>query len=354
MDSIEPVALGLSRSMSLRKHMSAKEDGAAERRHDAFFVCSLCKKVLMEPMECNKCDTPFCADCLETWKKDHDRCPGKDSCANPEYIPMHRFVKNLLAEHRFFCPMEGCEFHKAKQMEAIRQADGRVNFANLGMSFHEAVKHQQQCEYRMRPCPRGCGERMLGKDLAAHLPNCLNLQEKCEKCGAVLFPNRDKRDGIVHDCFDALVQATLETEKQLKEVKYQNGLDYDVVNPKCPKGKSLVVHRGLVLSYVATHGSGSTPRCDKCKCADLNHHEFFYRCSEWSTCGCCYDLCRMCALITCDPPVLAEKQKFVWYDKAELTRHSPNFEGWSCDRHKLPGGKSCESGLTESRYSRYV
>lgn len=206
----------------------------------------------------------------------------------------------------------------------------------------------------MRPCPRGCGERMLGKDIEAHLPNCLNLQEKCKDCGAVLFPNRDKRDGVVHNCFDALVQATLETEKQLKAVKMEHGVDYDVVNSKCPKGKNLVIHRGLVLSYIASGGSSATPRCDKCRCTELNHHDFFYRCSEWSTCGCQYDLCRMCALQISQPPVLAETQKFEWYDKAALTRHPADFSGWTCDRHKLPGAKRCESGLTQSTYSRYV
>ena len=183
---------------------------------------------------------------------------------------------------------------------------GNIDFSNLGMSYSEASKHQLQCEFRMRPCPRGCGERMLGKDIDAHLPFCLNLQTKCPDCSAILFPNRDKRDGIVHDCFDALVNATLETEKMLKNVKYQNGLDYEVVNSKCSKGKKLVVHRGLVLSYIHSGGAGCHPQCDKCGAKDLNHHEFFYRCSEWSTCGCKFDLCRMCALTTSDPPVLSD------------------------------------------------
>merc|ERR1711957_248232 len=115
MSNIEPVALGLSRSMSLRKHMSTKEQedgGEEDTAHDKFFICGICKKVLLEPVECNKCDTPFCADCVETWKKDNSTCPAKERCSDCSYIPMHRFVKNLLAEHRFFCPVENCEFHK--------------------------------------------------------------------------------------------------------------------------------------------------------------------------------------------------------------------------------------------------
>jgi len=73
MNNIEPVAMGLSRSMSLRKHMSTKEqDAGNDGSHDMFFICSICKKVLLEPMECNKCDTPFCGDCVEKWKKDNN------------------------------------------------------------------------------------------------------------------------------------------------------------------------------------------------------------------------------------------------------------------------------------------
>jgi hypothetical protein len=142
MDNVEPVALGLSRSMSLRKHMSAKEEGSPEKRHDAFFVCSICSKVLNDPMECNKCDTPFCGDCIETWKQSNDRCPGKDSCVSPEYIPMHRFVKNLLGEHRFFCPMESCQFNKKVQLDQLKMGVGNIDFSNLGMSYSEASKHQ--------------------------------------------------------------------------------------------------------------------------------------------------------------------------------------------------------------------
>jgi len=140
MANIEPVAMGLSRSMSLRKHMSTKEqDPGSDSKHDMFFICGICKKVLLEPMECNKCDTPFCADCVEKWKKDNSQCPGKEKCSSSEYIPMHRFVKNLLGEHRFFCPVESCEYHKLQQVNTVKQTNERVNFVNLGMSYHEAL-----------------------------------------------------------------------------------------------------------------------------------------------------------------------------------------------------------------------
>ena len=30
-----------------------------------YFTCNLCLKVLKEPKECNKCQTAFCAECIE-------------------------------------------------------------------------------------------------------------------------------------------------------------------------------------------------------------------------------------------------------------------------------------------------
>ena len=92
-------------------------------------------------------------------------------------------------------------------------------------------------------------------------------------------------------------------------MKWSLGVDYETINNKCSKGKPLKVHRGLVLEYIHDN-NGTTPKCDECKKNDLHLQDFFYRCSEWSTCQCKYDLCRHCALINCDPPFLNTKMKF--------------------------------------------
>jgi len=144
----------------------------------------------------------------------------------------------------------------------------------------------------------------------------------------------------------------------LNTLKFDNGLNYDVMNNRCPRGKSLVVHRGLVLSYL-TESRDKRPKCDKCGHTELNMQDFFYRCSEWSTCGCKYDLCRMCACLSCDPPVLEEKQKFDFH-KCEMTRHQPGWSsGWSCDhanKNTFPAGKGerCESGMTNSNHCKFI
>jgi len=41
-----------------------KELKDAQEDENSFFMCLICFKVLLDPMECTKCDTPFCSDCI--------------------------------------------------------------------------------------------------------------------------------------------------------------------------------------------------------------------------------------------------------------------------------------------------
>jgi len=107
LDPQTPGALNMSRTLSLNKKLAD-----AKKESDHHFICTICFKVLYEPVECTKCQTAFCEDCIEGWKKNNRDCPVR--CDSVEYRAMHRFVKNILYEHRFFCPMEGCDYHKVK------------------------------------------------------------------------------------------------------------------------------------------------------------------------------------------------------------------------------------------------
>lgn len=73
-------------------HKQLKE---AQEDENSFFMCLICFKVLLDPMECTKCDTAFCNDCITQWKKSQsDRCPI--NCSDPEYKKMNRFISKIL------------------------------------------------------------------------------------------------------------------------------------------------------------------------------------------------------------------------------------------------------------------
>ena len=89
-------------------------------------------------------------------------------------------------------------------------------------------------------------------------------------------------------------------------------MNYDIMNNKCGNFHQLKMHVGFVRSY------NGLPLCDVCKQKDLHEHELFYRCEE-----CRYDLCRMCALNSCNPPLLATRIKTSEH-ACVMEKHEPN------------------------------
>jgi len=54
-----------------------------------------------------------------------------------------------------------------------------------------------------------------------HLKECENVEERCEKCEVISYPNRESyKDKGPHDCFTALLESTRANEKKLRELKW--------------------------------------------------------------------------------------------------------------------------------------
>lgn len=250
--------------------------------------------------------------------------------------------------------MENCEYNKKGQVEKVKDSKERVNFTNLGLAYKDALNHQKTCSYRKRHCPRKCGIKLYGKDLEAHLPVCVNLEVICPDCEICTYPNREEsksgedNTGAKHDCFQSLVTEVHKNEKELTQLKKNLGINYDQVNNTCPSNHPMVVHRGLAL-HLLSNNSDYKPKCIDCGQLELNMSEFYYRCSEWTTCANKFhQLCRMCALINCNPHVLNKNQR-VHFHECKLEIHGPNFAGWTCDAYKLPGNNSlCLSGFANN------
>ena len=261
----------------------------------------------------------------------------------------------MLDEHRFFCPMEGCEHSKNTAFDRVKASKKKVNFNTLGLAYNEALAHQKECEYRKRNCPRRCGVKLFNRDLDEHLPKCRNFVHTCPDCEITSYPNREGQDQGPHDCFQALVRATQKNSKELINLEQTLGINYELINNKCPKGKNMVVHRGMILYYLGD-SSSKRPKCNMCNKPDLHYHDFFYRCEEFTSCKCGYDICRHCALINCDPPILKDKEKFNFHP-CQMTKRGNNekFDGrWCCDATQSQifpmANGSCESNMHPARH----
>ena len=95
----------MNRTLSIETEL-AKVCGPAHDL-DNHYICSICFKVVSNPVECSKCNKAFCKECAEGWSKQNSKCPIS-RCERPEYVPLHRYMLKLLQKHNFFCPMKGC------------------------------------------------------------------------------------------------------------------------------------------------------------------------------------------------------------------------------------------------------
>ena len=216
-----------------------------------------------------------------------------------------------------------------------------------GYPYKEALEHQKVCLYRQRFCKHGCGQKILGHEIEAHEEKCPEKLEACEKCSCKYKVNLVSAENK-HDCIEAMKAQVKQCDNDMQKIKETYGINYDVMNNKCPKKQHpLKVHVGIVRSYPGN------PCCDDCGQADLQEHEFFYRCDDDE---CKYDLCRLCALHKCNPPVLKKWIRTSEHD-CKLERREANHAGtWNCDiSHQEAGaGIRCESAIPAFRLTKHM
>lgn len=65
--------------------------------------------LLVDPLECKKCENAFCKKCLDDWLKKHpNECPNR--CQPISAGPLHRVLRTVLDKLRVKCPNTQCEY----------------------------------------------------------------------------------------------------------------------------------------------------------------------------------------------------------------------------------------------------
>lgn len=82
-------------------------------------ICSICTGVLINPVQCNKCENSYCKKCIEEWSKVQNYCPMK--CKEQTFKEASRITKNILSKIHFICPL-GC-FKKMDYQELLNHAE---------------------------------------------------------------------------------------------------------------------------------------------------------------------------------------------------------------------------------------
>ena len=82
---------------------------------DEIANCNICKNIVCNPMECNKCEHCFCKTCIDNWLSQSHSCPFK---CNGMSFKESRMARSMLGSLIFKCvrcgeviKYENCESH---------------------------------------------------------------------------------------------------------------------------------------------------------------------------------------------------------------------------------------------------
>jgi hypothetical protein len=160
--------------------------------------CRICLQVSLTPVTCKTCETVFCKECIENWKKKSNTCPMR--CQNFEVKEESRLVKNILSKFYFQC--EKCH-NKIK----VDEYEG----------------HLRICSEDITACQNECGELIRYSFIDTHKRLfCPNALIQCHCCGSMV-----KRKELLYE-----KEATTDTVtySKLKELENELKLKDEVIS----------------------------------------------------------------------------------------------------------------------------
>mmetsp|Transcript_79549 Transcript_79549/g.208911 ORF Transcript_79549/g.208911 Transcript_79549/m.208911 type:complete len:386 (-) Transcript_79549:20-1177(-) len=194
---------------------------SSRKRAEDDFKCSLCLCILDEPAQTIDCHHVFCEPCLDAsgveacpccrsafpaagkgWKplKEVSRALLRQLHSLTVYCPNHREAKREDAAEESSqdgagksAPpspkrrkVAGSESTSPKQPEEPETEEFHCDWE--GDYGELLAKHIGECRFHLVDCPKGCGEKLMRKDLGAHADSCAKSFVKCEICGDPLRP----------------------------------------------------------------------------------------------------------------------------------------------------------------------
>jgi len=95
---------------------------------------------------------------------------------------------------------------------------------------------------------------MFGHAMAAHIKVCENYEKVCPECELNYKPN-NLPEGAKHNCLEDLKARMSKATQEKEHMEVQLGINYDKVNATCPENHQLLMHRGVVRSYLSGNGA---------------------------------------------------------------------------------------------------
>ena len=156
-------------------------------------ICPICLKVLLDPIECNKCQAIICENCYFILKSADKNC-FNEGCKGT-YVKANKFVRNILSDLNIKC--FGClkdNIRYEDYLEHIKSCEGYLSspilktLASINKKSEEIDKLKKEKEKLMKDVQK----RNVLSDAelkARYLTNKLNMNEKMNFYQAVIDGN---------------------------------------------------------------------------------------------------------------------------------------------------------------------
>jgi hypothetical protein len=135
-------------------------------------ICLICRGVLLDPMECSKCQRGYCSGCLS--QLDKRKC---SVCNNLTFLPPHIQTKHNLEEITFetLCckkVMSYNEYHNH-----FSDCPNSIQCVNTGCTYSDVKerldRHLKICPFKKITC-HVCNGHYFFKDMDTHMPSCID------------------------------------------------------------------------------------------------------------------------------------------------------------------------------------
>ena len=133
--------------------------------------CTIDYKISLTPVICTKCETIFCKNCMEDWKKKSNTCPMR--CTPLQlYSPGEGLVKQQLMKIKLFCV-------------------NKIYGCNEEILIAEMKLHEKNCLYTPIKCDF-CLKDLIPKVFYAKhlLEECKHNLLRCISCDSLFYPSK--------------------------------------------------------------------------------------------------------------------------------------------------------------------
>jgi len=157
--------------------------------------CSLCDGLLWKSVACKKCETPFCAACIQVHYAAELQpiCPHCRSSYTERNTPQANI--RLLADLKISC---------------IYKSNGCTEI----LSYNELEEHEEKCDYQLFIC-NGCEQGIIKIDFEKHKSECGLILIKCDQC-LTSYKRQDEHLHTFNECLRLQLQEQKSKTEQLE------------------------------------------------------------------------------------------------------------------------------------------